>query len=180
MESRRVSISSVEDIIIHTDKINNDVLVVETVKRLSLSNVSNVSKLNPPKEPHFFRRASAGLNQLRKESAVVVISLWHSYRGIVFAAFSALLFSVDGTLVKGLSAVDPAFIALFQFIEIGLFSLAALSNTRENALGKSQVRFWLILRGLLGATTWYLRYKTIHILPLANVCMIDSIAIFFS
>jgi len=188
-----------EDIVIHTCENGGKVgpvIIVETVKnenvqadkadndppakpmrreshktRLSISNISlrSADTYIRKKSSVFVRRASGLVQNVRKQSIVVVISAWKSFRGIFYASLAALFFAVDATIVKGLSRIDPAFIALIQFLEIGLFSAIALSNSKENAFGPPEDRLWLILRGLAGASTWYLRYQSLHYLPLANV-----------
>lgn len=115
-------------------------------------------------------QASIAINNLRKQSVAVTLSFWASFRGLFFALLSSAFFSMISVLVKFTSDVDPSFIGLIRFIEMGILASASLASIPdEPILGPKDVRIWMVLRGISGATGMYLRYLTIQLLPLANV-----------
>ncbi|XP_074602357.1 solute carrier family 35 member G1-like [Brevipalpus obovatus] len=128
-----------------------------------------------------FYRASLAFNSLRKESVVMVITFWQSFKGVLFSIVAAFLFSTCDVMVKSLTGISPSLIALFRFGGMGLFSLAALSEVKvdESLIGPKSGLIWAVLRGLNGAFSLFFYYITLQLLPLANAIIITlSIPVF--
>ena len=53
-----------------------------------------------------------------------------------------------------------------------LFIIPLLMESRENPFGPSHLRHWLILRGLAGASSLYLRYMSLHYMSIADATVI--------
>ncbi|XP_074598111.1 solute carrier family 35 member G1-like [Brevipalpus obovatus] len=130
----------------------------------------------------FSRRASETFSNLRRHSVQLTISAWQSLRGIIFAIIASTLFSMSGMMVKFATDVDPALMCLLRFFEMGIFGAASLvSVPNVPILGPRDARIWIFLRGITGATGMYLRYVTIHLLPLANaMVLILTVPVFTS
>ncbi|XP_015789712.1 solute carrier family 35 member G1-like [Tetranychus urticae] len=122
---------------------------------------------------NYGRKASIVISNLRRSSVQVVISVWTSFRGIFFAFLSAVFFSITSAIVKHLSEIHPGIMSCFRFIGILLFSLPMVSEVGfRNILGPRELRFWVLLRGIAGATSVYLRYCALQYLPIANATII--------
>lgn len=192
MNSRRVSLASAaEDIVVHTnEKVGSldPVIIVETVKkdnskllnpasdgqnngsRLSIGNLS-IRSANSRKSRESLASVCPSPERVEKvnnKSSELVLSVWKSFRGIFFVILAALFFAIGSVIVKR-AEVDSSFMALIQFIGIGILSAVALLNTDENMFGHVEDRPWLIVRGITGCLTWYFRYKSLDYLPLTNV-----------
>ncbi|XP_053211886.1 pseudopaline exporter CntI-like [Panonychus citri] len=119
------------------------------------------------------RKASIVMSNLRRSSVQVVISVWTSFRGIFFAFLSAIFFSITSAIVKHLSDIHPGVMSLFRFIGILLFSIPMVTEVgARNILGPRNLRLWVLLRGVAGATSVYLRYCALQYLPIANATII--------
>ncbi|XP_074597855.1 serine/threonine-protein kinase polo [Brevipalpus obovatus] len=141
-------------------------------KRERNNNINNNNN-NVNNRPNNRRRASVAFSNLRKGSVLVVLSFWTSFRGVFLSLLSALLFSITTVIVKFLTGVDPSLMALFRFVGITLFSFAAFDDiTMDDVFAPPDCRRWVLLRGIVGATSNYLRYVTLHLLPLANATVI--------
>ncbi|KAH8039992.1 hypothetical protein HPB51_009248 [Rhipicephalus microplus] len=80
---------------------------------------------------------------------------WELYKGLAFSSLSSFFFSICTVIVKRLN--------------------------RESALGPRGVRRLLVLRGLLGATSLFLRFYAIHYMPIADASVIIfSVPVFVS
>ncbi|XP_074597858.1 solute carrier family 35 member G1-like [Brevipalpus obovatus] len=202
MNSRRVSLASAaEDIVVHTNErvgSLDPVIIVETVKkdnpqflipdsdgqlsggqsngtRLSVGNISVRSA-----DSRRSRRSLASVcpvpesaRKVENRSSELIISAWKSFRGIFFAILAALFFATGSAIVKSLEHVDSSFMALIQFVGIGILSSVALLNTNEFIFGDAEDRPWLFFRGVTGCLAWYFRYKSLNYLALTNVVIIN-------
>ncbi|RWS21215.1 transmembrane protein-like protein, partial [Leptotrombidium deliense] len=73
---------------------------------------------------------------------------------------------------KYLSDIHPGQMACFRFAGILLFSIPVLMSCGEKAFGPSNLRVFVILRGIAGATSLYLRYNALQYIPIANATVI--------
>ncbi|RWS04383.1 solute carrier family 35 member G1-like protein [Dinothrombium tinctorium] len=106
------------------------------------------------------------------ENGLNVNALWHLFRGFFFAFLSSIFFSLTTVIVKYLSDIHPGQMACFRFIGILLFSFPVAMSSNENIFGPSNLRLYVILRGLAGATSLFLRYNALHYIPIANATVI--------
>lgn len=53
-----------------------------------------------------------------------------------------------------------------------MFTFPLLMETRENPFGPSNLRHWLILRGLAGASSLYFRYSALHYMSIGDATVI--------
>lgn len=115
------------------------------------------------------RRMSLG-DVIRQGSIAQADSLWSSFSGIFYVSIASVLFSYSGIVTKRLNYVSPALLALVRFVETGILGSAMIVHAPiESIFGPKDLRFLLAMRGLTGATSMYLRYYTIQLLPLGNV-----------
>lgn len=119
---------------------------------------------------HVSRPSSSSMHQLRKNSIIVVQSFWKSFRGVLFTALATLFFAINASIVKHLTIINPALIALFRYVGTLILATATLREAKIEAIfGPSECRKWIIFRALTGSMAMYLRYATVQLLPLANV-----------
>uniref|UniRef100_T1KUT0 EamA domain-containing protein n=2 Tax=Tetranychus urticae TaxID=32264 RepID=T1KUT0_TETUR len=118
------------------------------------------------------KRASTTLTHLRRESRQLALTFWSSFRGVFYAFLSSIFFSITTAIVKHLSTIHPGALACFRFLGILVFSIPMVSDLGTNVLGPKDLRVWVLLRGLFGATSLYLRYCALQYLPLANATII--------
>lgn len=124
------------------------------------------------KESIHSRRPSINV---RKDSLASVISIWFSFRGIFFTALAALFFSLNASIVKHLTGVNPSLLALMRYAGTVLLSTPSLRGTKMHTIfGPPESRKWILFRALTGASAMYLRYVTVRLLPLANVSLIED------
>lgn len=153
---------------------------MEYLPKLSVSSEASCPGLTPygsrrsstfrRKSSVYLHRASLMFNQVRKESVVVVLTFWQSFRGVILSIAAAFLFSMSDVMVKSLSDINPSLIAFFRFGGMGLFSLAAITEvTGDKIIMPKSGWIWAICRGVNGAVSLYLYYVALHLLPLANV-----------
>lgn len=162
--SVKTGITSVSSITADGHNNNNN---GDDYKRKHSSDPISVSR-----RPSMAKRASITLSHLRRNSRQIVISAWTSFRGVFYSFISSIFFSVTTAIVKHLTAIHPGTLACFRFLGVILFALPMVSDLGENIFGPSDLRFWVMLRGIAGATSLYLRYCALHLLPLANATVI--------
>ena len=100
------------------------------------------------------------------------VSNMSSFKGIFLSFLSSIFFSLTAVIVKYLSDVHPGEMATFRFLGILLFSFPLVISCGENPFGPRHLRHYIILRGLAGATSLYLRYCALHFLPIADATVI--------
>lgn len=94
-------------------------------------------------------------------------------KGILLAFSSSIFFSLTTLIVKVVDDIHPSEIACFRFLGIMLFSIPVLLESRKHPFAPSwNARMWLVLRGLSGATSLYLRYLTLRYLPIGDATVI--------
>jgi len=94
-------------------------------------------------------------------------------KGILLAFLSSIFFSLTTVIVKYVKEIDAGQMAIYRFAGMLLFVFPIVSDLRkENIFGPSNLRHWIILRGLAGASSLYLRYSTLHYLPISNATVI--------
>lgn len=49
-----------------------------------------------------------------------------------------------------------------------LFVFPVVTDSGKKIFGPRHLRHWILLRGLAGASSLYLRYSTLHYLPISN------------
>ncbi|KAI1291703.1 Solute carrier family 35 member G1 [Halotydeus destructor] len=95
-----------------------------------------------------------------------------SFKGLFLAFLSSIFFSLTAVIVKYLSDIHPGEMAVFRFMGILLFSFPLVVSCGENPFGPKHLRHFIILRGLAGATSLYLRYCALQFLPIADATVI--------
>ncbi|KAH9382719.1 solute carrier family 35 member G1-like [Haemaphysalis longicornis] len=106
---------------------------------------------------------------------------WELYKGLAFSSLSSLFFSICTVIVKRLNYISAAELAVVRFLGILVFTSPLVVLSREPPLGPQGVRRLLILRGLLGATSLFLRFYAIHYMPIADASVIIfSVPVFVS
>lgn len=103
---------------------------------------------------------------------VVKLSSFRSFKGILYSMFSSIFFSLTAVIVAHLTDIHPGQMACFRFLGILLFTIPMIITSRVNPLGPRNKRHFLLLRGVAGATSLYLRYSALHFLPIANATVI--------
>ena len=150
-KSDRVSTVHLEDVTISTESINDRRPSGEGSRRSSLRK---------------------SFNMMRRKSIDRVKLTFNSYRGIVLAMSSSIFFTFTAVIVKYLKDIHPGQMACFRFLGILLFTIPMIITAGVNPLGPKEKRHLLLLRGLAGATSLYLRYSALHYLPIANATVI--------
>ncbi|RWS27898.1 transmembrane protein-like protein [Leptotrombidium deliense] len=97
---------------------------------------------------------------------------WLIFRGLLYSLTSSIFFSVTTVIVKYLSEIHPGQMACFRFAGILLFSVPVVMSCGENVFGPSDLRVFVLLRGIAGASSLYLRYNALHYIPIANATVI--------
>lgn len=106
---------------------------------------------------------------------------WELYKGLAFSSLSSFFFSICTVIVKRLNYISAAELAVVRFLGILVFTAPLVVLSRESALGPRGVRRLLVLRGLLGATSLFLRFYAIHYMPIADASVIIfSVPVFVS
>lgn len=106
---------------------------------------------------------------------------WQVYKGLAFSSLSSFFFSICTVIVKKLNYIPAAELAVVRFLGILVFTAPLVVVSREPPLGAKGVRRLLILRGLLGATSLFLRFYAIHYMPIADASVIIfSVPVFVS
>lgn len=134
---------------------------------------------------------------------------WYTlYKGILFSSLSSVFFSLSSVIVKVLDRwvnneafwwwidtlhlsnhnhplvtrrIHPAELAIFRFIGIFVLTLPMVVYSGENPFGPRELRHYLIIRGLAGATSLFLRFCAFRYLPIADASVIIfSVPVFVS
>ncbi|XP_037555243.1 solute carrier family 35 member G1 [Dermacentor silvarum] len=106
---------------------------------------------------------------------------WQLYRGLAYSSLSSFFFSTCTVIVKMLNYIPAAELAVVRFLGILMFTAPLVMISRAHPLGPEGVRLLLILRGLLGATSLFLRFYAIHHMPIADASVIIfSVPVFVS
>ncbi|KAI1290045.1 Solute carrier family 35 member G1 [Halotydeus destructor] len=95
-----------------------------------------------------------------------------AFKGILLSMLSSVFFTLTAVIVKYLKDVHPGQTACFRFLGILLFTIPMVITANVNPLGPKEKRHFLILRGLAGASSLYLRYSALHYMPIANATVI--------
>ncbi|XP_022698264.1 solute carrier family 35 member G1-like isoform X1 [Varroa jacobsoni] len=93
-------------------------------------------------------------------------------RGLLLAAASSFFFSLCSVIVKKLDYMHPGELACLRFVGIFMCTLPYVLARRQSLLGPKDMRGLLILRGLAGSTSLFLRFCALHYLPLADASVI--------
>lgn len=91
-----------------------------------------------------------------------------AFRGILLAFLSSVFFSLTAVIVKYVKDVDAGQMAVARFAGMLLFSFPLAVDSGKSMVGDSKSRHWLLLRGLAGATSLYLRYSALHYLSISS------------
>ncbi|XP_064460372.1 solute carrier family 35 member G1-like [Ornithodoros turicata] len=97
---------------------------------------------------------------------------WALYKGLTFSSLSSLFFSLCTVIVKRLHYLYPGQLAVIRFLGILVFTAPLVILSRQHPLGPPTLRPLLVLRGLLGATSLFLRFYAIHYMPIADASVI--------
>lgn len=120
----------------------------------------------------FAKRASISIDIMRRKSVEQIKHTFSHYKGIVLAMVSSVFFTITTVIVKHLRDVHPGEMACFRFLGILLFTIPMIITAGVNPFGPKEKRHFLILRGIAGASSLYLRYSALHYLPIANATVV--------
>ncbi|KAI1285031.1 Solute carrier family 35 member G1 [Halotydeus destructor] len=140
----------------------------DTFRRVSSGGLKSSLKLPNPE------RDRARASEIRRRSSIVevIVHKAASYRGILYAMLSSVFFTLTAAIVKYLKDVHPGQTACFRFLGILLFTMPLVIQAGVDPRGPKDKRLFLIMRGLAGASSVYLRYSALHYLPIANATII--------
>lgn len=116
--------------------------------------------------------SSPSSSDFQHESLDIIKLTLVSFKGILLSFLSSIFFSLTAVIVKYLHEIHAGELACFRFMGILLFSLPLVMSCGENPFGPRNVRHFIILRGLAGATSLYLRYCALQFLPIADATVI--------
>lgn len=103
------------------------------------------------------------------------------YKGLFYSSMSSVFFSLSSVIVKYVKDISPGELAVLRFVGILIFTLPLVIYSREEPFGPRQSRHLLIFRGLVGATSLFLRFVAFRYLPIADASVIIfSIPVFVS
>ncbi|KAI2805208.1 hypothetical protein BLOT_004200 [Blomia tropicalis] len=106
---------------------------------------------------------------------------WSLYKGIFYSSLSSIFFSLSAVIVKYLKDIHPGQLAVCRFVGIFVLTIPLIVYHDLNPFGPPELRHLLILRGLAGATSLFLRFVAFHYLPIADASVIIfSIPVFVS
>ncbi|XP_035218714.1 solute carrier family 35 member G1-like [Stegodyphus dumicola] len=94
------------------------------------------------------------------------------YKGLFYSSMSSVFFSLSSVIVKYVKDISPAELAVLRFTGILIFTLPLVIFSREEPFGPRPVRHLLIFRGLVGATSLFLRFVAFKKLPIADASVI--------
>ena len=150
----------------HDNKVNNNYIIslppkgFYPKKNLSKTKLDTTSS-SPPIDGH----TSFNYSKIKSFSKFI--------KGTFLAFSSSIFFSLTTLIVKFVDDIHPSEIACFRFLGILLFSIPVLFESHQHPFGPSwNARMWLVLRGLSGATSLYLRYLTLRYLPIGDATVI--------
>ncbi|KAI1291972.1 Solute carrier family 35 member G1 [Halotydeus destructor] len=103
------------------------------------------------------------------------------FQGIIYSSLSSLFFSLSSVIVKKLDDIHPSELAIFRFLGILIITTPLVLRSGENILGPPNLRHFLVLRALAGATSLSLRFFAFRYLPIADASVIIfSVPVFVS
>lgn len=126
---------------------------------------------------------------------------WSLYKGIFYALLSSLFFSLSCVIVKFLKVnffnsfmffsyffltnssqnIHPGQLAVARYVGVLTLSIPLVVYHRQSPFGPPEMRHLLVLRGLSGATSLFLRFYAFRYLPIADASVIVfAIPIFVS
>ena len=129
-------------------------------------------KISDSKESLIPGMNGTGVEMLRQESIQKVVQSFSHYKGILMAMSSSVFFTLTAVIVKYLKDIHPGEMACFRFFGIMLFTIPMVITAEVNPFGPRNKMHYLLLRGVAGATSLYLRYAALHYLPIANATVI--------
>lgn len=94
--------------------------------------------------------------------------LWSALKGVFLAFLSSIFFSLTAVIVKYVKEIDAGQMAVYRFCGMLLFVFPIVTDRKQGIFGPSKLRHWILLRGLAGASSLYLRYSALHYLPMSN------------
>ncbi|UYV61340.1 hypothetical protein LAZ67_1004471 [Cordylochernes scorpioides] len=97
---------------------------------------------------------------------------WVLYKGLVYAVLSSVFFSLCSVFVHYLDHIHPGELACLRFLGILILSAPLVIYNKQHPLGPRKLRPLLILRGMIGATSLFLRFYALHYLPIADASVI--------
>ncbi|XP_054719285.1 solute carrier family 35 member G1-like [Uloborus diversus] len=94
------------------------------------------------------------------------------YKGLFYSSMSSVFFSLSSVIVKYVKDISPGELAVLRFMGILIFTLPLVIYSREEPFGPRPVRHLLVFRGLVGATSLFLRFVAFRYLPIADASVI--------
>ncbi|KAH9413992.1 hypothetical protein DERP_012369, partial [Dermatophagoides pteronyssinus] len=103
------------------------------------------------------------------------------YKGIFYSSLSSVFFSLSAVIVKYLKDIHPGQLAVSRFFGIFILTIPLIVYHDQNPFGPTELRPILIMRGIAGATSLFLRFIAFHYLSIADASVIIfSVPIFVS
>ncbi|XP_074602270.1 solute carrier family 35 member G1-like [Brevipalpus obovatus] len=99
-------------------------------------------------------------------------SNWNIYQGILFSCLSSVFFSMCSVIVKSMNSIHPGQLAVFRFSAILFLSIPLVYLHNENFFGPADIRHFLVLRGILGSSSLFLRFCAFRSLPFVEASVI--------
>ncbi|GBN87471.1 Solute carrier family 35 member G1 [Araneus ventricosus] len=111
-----------------------------------------------------FRRNLATSEKKEQSSSI--------FRGLVFALFSGISFSIVSVIVKQMKNLHPGQLALYRFIATFVMSMPETAKTGQDPFGPRELRFFLVLRGVFGGIGYFLNFIAFRYLSLSEASVI--------
>ncbi|KAH7637593.1 hypothetical protein HUG17_8697 [Dermatophagoides farinae] len=120
-------------------------------------------------------------NRNSNETANINSCNFALYKGIFYSSLSSVFFSLSAVIVKYLKDIHPGQLAVSRFFGIFILTIPLIVYHDLNPFGPPELRPILIMRGIAGATSLFLRFIAFHYLSIADASVIIfSVPIFVS
>ncbi|XP_023226845.1 solute carrier family 35 member G1-like [Centruroides sculpturatus] len=97
---------------------------------------------------------------------------YNIYKGLIYSCISSLFFTLSAVIVKYVKEIHPGQLATMRFLAIFIFSLPMMIYFNQKPLGPKKLRFYLLLRGIIGASGLFLTFMAYRFIPLADASVI--------
>ncbi|CAL1297643.1 unnamed protein product [Larinioides sclopetarius] len=143
--------------------------------------LDNASSFTSNLTTTFFEKFGMKITGFRMHSTRQVLHQNHTegkeqpsplFRGLVFALFSGISFSIVSVIVKEMENLHPGQLALYRFISTFILSMPETAKTGQNPLGPPRLRFFLILRGVFGGFGYFMNFIAFRYLSMSEASVI--------
>ena len=94
------------------------------------------------------------------------------YKGLFLAMMSGFCFSIVSVIVKEMENMSASQLTMYRFLSILVFSMPPAVKSQENLLGPKDMRFSLVLCGLVGVANIFFTFMALKYLPLGEATVI--------